>query len=45
MIIKIFINKYLRNYLKKKFDETKNLTNELSHDYSIYYIKNDTAER
>ena len=45
MIIKIFINKYLKNYLKKKFDETKNLTNELNHDYSIYYIKNDTAER
>ena len=46
MISKKIVKKYLKNQLKKGFDEIKELTNEINqNDLIIYYFKGNAARK
>ena len=46
MITKIIIKKYLKKDLKKeRFDEIKELTDEINHDDLIYYFVGNTTRK
>ena len=40
MIIEVFIKKILDNVVKERFDEVKELTDEIDYNDLIYYFKN-----
>ena len=45
MIIEVFIKKILDNLVKERFDEVKELTDEIDYNDLIYYFKNNNNNR